>query len=140
MRQYRDALIDEMAVAEPAVILPTGVDHQYHRPAAHGTNRGLNFLRHLFRTAAIDHYYTRLRDDDPGGGVHALVGCRSRPRFADEGIDAPGDFQRHGLPGLGRGGKKNQQHDKCAADGGHGVRSLLTIFSVPDQGARYGCG
>jgi hypothetical protein len=54
MRQNLRSLAQEISVAKPAMVLPAGVDHPFHRLAGNASNGIVNLARSLERCPAVN--------------------------------------------------------------------------------------
>ena len=80
------SLRGKVAIAQPAVVLPAGVDDPTHRLRRDLFNRSMNLLCRLKRGTAVNQHRACGRDDQSDVGVERLVVIAARAGFANEGI------------------------------------------------------
>jgi len=85
------ALGPEIAVAQPAVVLASGIDHPAHGLPGDLPDRGVDLARALEGRATVDQHRAGRRHDQADVGIEALVVDAARTFVADVGINAVGD-------------------------------------------------
>jgi hypothetical protein len=108
-----------VAVAEPAMILPAGIDHIDHRLIGDAAHRVMQPLGALVGPARIHQHRALGRDDKTEGGVVGQIGRAALRGLADDGPNIVRDRLNLQHLRLRKRGHRHQHGCNSGAD--HGV-------------------